>query len=68
MDGFLFAQGIARPANRAFFVVTPEGVNTCISASGHVCRSSFFCGYHNYSTGGHGDTIYSVIPFAADPF
>jgi PKD domain len=67
LDEFLFAHGVARPPNRTFLVFTPSGVDTCIFASGGVCRSNFFCAYHSTLTGGHGDAIYANLPYAADP-
>jgi PKD repeat protein len=67
LDGFLFTHGIARPANRAFVVFTPAGVNDCFDAEGFVCRSTFFCAYHGGFTGGHGDALYAIVPYAATP-
>jgi PKD repeat protein len=66
-DAFLFGRGIARPANRAFFVFTPAAVNTCFSPFGFGCASNYFCAYHSGFTGGHGDAIYAVVPYAARP-
>jgi PKD repeat protein len=68
IDGFLFAHGVARPSNRAFMVFTPPGVDVCFDSSGFGCRSTYFCAYHSGFTGGHGDAIYAIMPFAADPF
>jgi PKD repeat protein len=67
LDDFLFAHGIARPANRAFMVFTPAGVNNCFDPEGFVCRSTFFCAYHGGFTGGHGDALYAIVPYAATP-
>jgi hypothetical protein len=65
LDSFLFTEGIARPANRSFLVLTPPGVNTCVDASAQVCRSGDFCAYHSSFTGAHGDIVYALLPYAA---
>jgi PKD repeat protein len=65
VDAFLNARGIARPSNRAFFVFTPAGVNSCFDSLGLTCASTNFCAYHSGFTGGHGDAIYADIPFDA---
>jgi PKD repeat protein len=67
VDEVLFARGIERPANRAFLVFTPAGVNSCFDSTGRVCRSNVFCGYHSGFTGGHGDAIYANLPYNATP-
>lgn len=66
LDGFLSANNIARPANRAFFVFTPAGVNTCFGeATFNFCASSDFCAYHSSFTSARGDTLYADLPYAA---
>lgn len=68
LDTFLDAQGISRPANRGFFVFTPDGANVCFDEASNLCATTRFCAYHSNAHGAHGDFLYAIMPFAARPF
>jgi Ca2+-binding RTX toxin-like protein len=66
LDSYLTAQGVSRPANRIFFIVTPSGVESCFSGSS--CSNQTFCAYHSGFHAAAGDTLYANIPYTAgDP-
>ena len=65
LDSYLFDHGIARPPNRAFFVVFPPGADVCYAPGS--CAGTSFCGYHSDFSGGHGSAYFAVIPYAGVP-
>lgn len=66
LDRFLTMRGIARPANREFFVVTGPGLNTCLGSDGSSCLSpDAICAYHNDFHSRAGTTLYASISYAA---
>ncbi|MDT4916662.1 MAG: hypothetical protein QOH89_1362, partial [Pseudonocardiales bacterium] len=68
LDTLLAAKGIARPANRMFFLLTPPGVQSCIDDTSSQCSSNVFCAYHGGFNSAAGKTLYADIPdTAGDP-
>ena len=68
LNSFISGQGIARPNNRIFFVVTPAGVESCFDSSNNACSNQDFCAYHSGFGTLAAPTLYADIPFTGgDP-
>jgi PKD domain/RTX calcium-binding nonapeptide repeat (4 copies) len=62
LAALLTTQGIARPANRIFFLLTPQGVQTCQTRGASACSNNVYCAYHSgFNTAG-GTTLYADLP------
>jgi hypothetical protein len=51
-------------ASNMFFLMTPNGVASCIDSSGSVCSTNTFCAYHSAFFGSNGEAvIYANEPY-----
>jgi hypothetical protein len=60
----LTREGWHGSTSKMFFLMTPNGVASCIDASGAVCSTNTFCAYHSAFFGLNGETvIYANQPY-----
>jgi hypothetical protein len=62
LDSLLTTHGIARPANRIFFLLTPPVVQSCFDDTNSDCSSNAYCAYHSGFNTASGTTLYAVMP------
>lgn len=68
---FISAEHLPTGLNDEYFVLTPEGVESCFEAAGEACSANVtspafqkYCAYHgNIPLGGGGEIIYANDPF-----
>jgi hypothetical protein len=61
IDSVMTSQGWTANGSNLFFIMLPDGVNTCFDSGGSSCASNAFCAYHDSS----GSLLFAVEPFAA---
>ncbi|HEY2310152.1 MAG TPA: hypothetical protein VGH46_03435 [Gaiellaceae bacterium] len=60
------ANGWTDGPDSLFFILTPEGVGSCLNNSGAECSTNFFCAYHSGFTGTDGKPVlYANEPYDA---
>jgi hypothetical protein len=58
------AKGWPQDTSHAYFIFTPTGLGSCISASSSSCSYSSFCAYHGaFSNGGASTIVYGNQPY-----
>jgi hypothetical protein len=61
------SKGLPADLKHEYFMVTPEGVESCFEASGHVCSANSsvpaYCAYHSDITVAGGTIVYANDPY-----
>jgi hypothetical protein len=64
IQAVLTAQGWRGGLDHIFFLMTPNGVGSCVDSTSGQCSTNTFCAYHNYFVdSGHEDVIYANEPY-----
>jgi hypothetical protein len=64
IQAVLTAKGWHGGLDHIFFLITPNGVGSCVDASGIECSTNAFCAYHSaFTDSNHENAIYANEPY-----
>lgn len=64
LTSYIVAHSLPTGLDVEYFVLTPQGVNSCFDSGGTSCSYSYFCGYHSALPVSGNTVTYADMPWA----